>query len=580
MPNDGFGRGKSVSKCSRTRGHIRIGHRPEVPMGNQRERHGPAIWGASAAVVGGVARRMRDLLVRVGVGAPERQSVVPSSVGDDVWSAGCRRRYCRGQERSGLRGDCRLERGRSMTHDIFVVRVGSALLVTGLVLPTAACGGDASVPAASTNEVDLRGDGCSTRMPVGSDGPVLNDVVEPTPEHGAVAWSIHDAGGSDVGSVAAASEVVFIGAGAAVSALTLADGTSRWRQNLDVGDLPPVSEDGMSTFIELAVGYVLAVALTERAMTLREDSAEFGDRSVVAALDPATGAQRWVSEVFEGGPAPLLWRTPLEVIDDLVVVEVSDGSNDTVRGFDVATGSPRWQADGRLAGGGSGTVFIYRQDQCLIHAVDAADGVERWSLPTPPPQQLSSPNVPVQVITAGDDVVVVWSPNDAPVVVARVDASTGGDVWRFHLPAGGLVEADVLVDKTSLRLAIQRHAMDTGSALIDVFDLDPHSGEARWAIQIPQSGTITGDVDEILAANPFTPDTEVAVVAGKSTILVSTGTHSYELSASDGTVARMLDVEATLAALLADPGREMIMRSLTLPDGVVATASDTVAMIQ
>ena len=197
-----------------------------------------------------------------------------------------------------------------------------------------------------------------------------------------------------------------------------------------------------------------------------------------------------------------------------------------------------------------------------------------------PPQQLSSPNVPVQVITAGDDVVVVWSPNDAPVVVARVDASTGGDVWRFHLPAGGLVEADVLVDKTSLRLAIQRHAMDTGSALIDVFDLDPHSGEARWAIQIPQSGTITGDVDEILAANPFTPDTEVAVVAGKSTILVSTGTHSYELSASDGTVARMLDVEATLSALLADPGREMIMRSLTLPDGVVATASHTVAMIQ
>jgi hypothetical protein len=30
--NDGNGRGKIVSKCPRTRGHIDMGHRPEVPL--------------------------------------------------------------------------------------------------------------------------------------------------------------------------------------------------------------------------------------------------------------------------------------------------------------------------------------------------------------------------------------------------------------------------------------------------------------------------------------------------------------------------------------------------------------------
>ena len=32
------GRGKSVSKCPRTRGHIDMGHRPEVPVKDARDR--------------------------------------------------------------------------------------------------------------------------------------------------------------------------------------------------------------------------------------------------------------------------------------------------------------------------------------------------------------------------------------------------------------------------------------------------------------------------------------------------------------------------------------------------------------
>jgi hypothetical protein len=211
-----------------------------------------------------------------------------------------------------------------MADDSFVVRVGSALLAAGLVVSTVGCGGDASGLAAVTSEVDLSGDlqSCSTGMAVGSEGPVPNGVAEPTAEEGVVAWSIQDPGGFEVRATAATSDVLFVGAGPAVSALTVADGKSRWQQSLDTGDLTPIHrgvEDGVSTHInQLAVGDVLAVAVTEQTVTYVDDGQDIDNRSVVAVLDPASGAQRWVSEVIDGGPAPAFWATPLEVIDDLV----------------------------------------------------------------------------------------------------------------------------------------------------------------------------------------------------------------------------------------------------------------------
>jgi outer membrane protein assembly factor BamB len=421
-----------------------------------------------------------------------------------------------------------------MSRDNFVVRVGSALLVAGLVVSTVVFGGDSGVPAADAKKVDLSGDGCSTRMAVGSDGAVVNEVGEPIPQHAAAAWSVRDAGGFDVGAVAGTNDVVYVGAGTAVSALTLADGTSLWRRDLDVGDLRKQGESG----IELAVGDVLAVAYTESTTVVGDEGPWFDERTVVAALDPATGAQRWLSEVFKRGPTEV--PTPLEVFDDLVVVEVFDGSVETVRAFDATTGSLRWQADGRLAGGGNGTVFINRQDQCLVHAVDAAHGGEKWSLPTS--LQGDYDEVTAQVASDGDGVVIIWTPNlswddnihglvvNAPVVVARVDASTGADLWRFHLPAEDIVAADADIDTPSWHVAITHSSMTTLRASTDVFELDPDSGVARWAVQIPLSGVASDDQDEIFAEYPFTQDTELAVVPATSMIRVSTGTELYMLS--------------------------------------------------
>ena len=115
----------------------------------------------------------------------------------------------------------------------FVVRVGSALLVTGLFVSTVGCGGDdATGLAAVTSEVDLSGDleGCSTSTAVGSEGPVPNLVAEPAADHGVVAWSTQDPGGFEVGATAGTSDVLFVGGGPAVSALTAVDGESRWQQ--------------------------------------------------------------------------------------------------------------------------------------------------------------------------------------------------------------------------------------------------------------------------------------------------------------------------------------------------------------
>ena len=163
--------------------------------------------------------------------------------------------------------------------------------------------------------------------------------------------------------------------------------------------------------------------------------------------------------------------------------------------------------------------------------------------------------------------------------LARVDASTGADVWRFRLPAGQLVEADVVVDEASLRLAIERHSEDTEPTRIDVFDLDPQSGAARWAVQIPLTIPTTDNVDEMLAENPFTIDTGVTIVPAQSMMRVSTGSELYTLSSSDGSVAEMLDIEQTLSALFTAPDRAIVLRSITFPDEVVATVANSVVQI-
>ena len=227
-------------------------------------------------------------------------------------------------------------------------------------------------------------------MALGSDGPAVNEVDEPNPERGSIEWRTEAAGGSEIGALAAAGDVVFVGDGTTVSAFTMADGTSRWQQKLDVGDLAPTGEQGddmVTTIIhQLAVGDLVAVAVTERTVSFLSGGAdpttESADRTVVAALDPATGAQRWASASFEGGGG-FGFPGALELIDDLVVVEVGgeDVGDNTVWAFDAATGSPRWRADGRLAGVDDGSVFVYRQDQCLLHSVtrfkELSDGLCR-----------------------------------------------------------------------------------------------------------------------------------------------------------------------------------------------------------
>jgi hypothetical protein len=444
-----------------------------------------------------------------------------------------------------------------------------------LVGSAGGCGDGESGLADVTAEVELDGDGCSESMALGVEGPPVNDVRVPSSQDGEVVWSYKDTGGLEIRAAAASTSEVFIAAGDAVSALRQSDGTTRWKQALDVGDLSPVREqfgdDGLWTWIHrLAVDDVLAVAITENSTDLRDESSDIDVRTVVSALDPATGAQRWVSEALEGGPAILA------VVDDLIVVEAAEGLESTVWAFEAATGRSRWRAGGQLVGAGDNTVFIHRHDRCLVHAIDAVNGVARWALPTPPQGGLIPPAPPVKVLLDGDNAVIVWTQVGSPIVVARVDARTGADLWRFHLPAGDWWEADVATTDASLRVAIAR---DDKPAL-DVFDLAPTSGEARWAVRIPLPVVGgPGDLDEINRANPFTQASVLTIAPSNSTM--STGPETYELSPSDGRVERLVDVEEPLAALMVGPvDGALLMRTVPLADGVIATGGDTAVLVR
>ena len=214
-----------------------------------------------------------------------------------------------------------------MAYHGFVVRIVTALVIGGLIMSADGCGGDESGSAAVGDEVNLSGDGCSASMALGSDGPAVNEVDEPNPERGSIEWRTEAAGGSEIGALAAAGDVVFVGDGTTVSAFTMADGTSRWQQKLDVGDLAPTGEQGddmVTTIIhQLAVGDLVAVAVTERTVSFLSGGAdpttESADRTVVAALGSSDRCAAMGISIVEGGGG-FGFPGALELIDNLVVV--------------------------------------------------------------------------------------------------------------------------------------------------------------------------------------------------------------------------------------------------------------------
>ena len=164
------------------------------------------------------------------------------------------------------------------------------------------------------------GGGCTTADPEPVDAGTVELVDEPEPSGGSVAWSQVAPNGNAIEALAAAGEVSFVGAGLTVSALTLEDGEERWLQEVATGELVPdaVPSEGGATVTDLAADdQVVAAAIVERTSVGDPNDPGLRLQTVVAALDAATGAQRWVSPILPGEVRGL------EVVDDVVVIELS-----------------------------------------------------------------------------------------------------------------------------------------------------------------------------------------------------------------------------------------------------------------
>jgi outer membrane protein assembly factor BamB len=187
---------------------------------------------------------------------------------------------------------------------------------------------------------------------------------------------------------------------------------------------------------EHAGGVVLTRAGTDPAALVTTE------RGVVAALDLRTGRARWSMQV----PGDI-WAAPAADPTGAVGAVLSDGDEDNLRVFDLATGAVRWESavepgasapvihDGLVVLGEGDGNFAAR-----VVARDVTSGVERWSVPAP-----ASFESGVTPGAAGDDVAVT----DHFGTVTLVDTRAGTVRWQTALRAPIL----------DTRVVLTRHAV-------------------------------------------------------------------------------------------------------------------------
>ncbi len=166
------------------------------------------------------------------------------------------------------------------------------------------------------------------------------------------------------------------------------------------------------------------------------------ERGVVAALDLRTGRARWSMQVTGD-----IWAAPAADPTGAVGAVLSDGDEDNLRVFDLATGTVRWES--AVEPGASapvihdGLVVLGEGDgnfSARVVARDVTSGVERWSIPAP-----ASFESGVTPGAAGDDVAVT----DHFGTVTLVDTRAGTLRWQTALRAPIL----------DTRVVLTRHAV-------------------------------------------------------------------------------------------------------------------------
>lgn len=218
----------------------------------------------------------------------------------------------------------------------------------------------------------------------------------------------NDADGSAHPPVVADGRVFFGDGGQHVYAVDLADGSLRWKVNLDVGlrnspvvaadgRVCVVTADGRISALDPGTGEKTYVASTERdpygpaevtsSPAVRDGTLVVQQGDTVQAVDLDSGEHRW----RVGGVDPVPQSVVFAVADGHVVIPKSQGALVAV---DLATGEEAWRlgpgyADGTffenpVAAGGTvyltshRTGFSDHPDRSVVHAIDLATGERRW----------------------------------------------------------------------------------------------------------------------------------------------------------------------------------------------------------
>ncbi|MDS0280979.1 PQQ-binding-like beta-propeller repeat protein [Haloarcula onubensis] len=152
------------------------------------------------------------------------------------------------------------------------------------------------------------------------------------------------------GPPAVADGTVYVGSDETLSALSAADGTERWTRR---------SRGGLSSGPTVTGGTVYV-----------------GRGSDVHALSAADGTERWVTEDVSATERPAVADGRVYVTSlggPLVALNAADGRVEWRFDAAEAMWTPPVVADG--------TVYVGAGDTDRVHAVDGADGSERWSFP-------------------------------------------------------------------------------------------------------------------------------------------------------------------------------------------------------
>lgn len=236
-------------------------------------------------------------------------------------------------------------------------------------------------------------------------------------------------------------------------------------------------------------GYCSAAAVDATTVyTTAWRSTSSGYASTLSALDPATGAPRWLDAGPQDPPLPapswLTLNTPTLAGDAVVVTS----GRSLVSAYDASTGALRWRAEtgtlnnqAAVAGGLVFTSTWGREaggPQNLLFAHRVADGSLAWTQPA------DESNSEYPAVAAGGRVFLASDSGE----LRAFDAASGTPSWEAHLPA--YVSANLVATPQVV------FAVAGGKAL---WAFGAADGASRWNITLRGSDQFSSNL--VLAGN-------------------------------------------------------------------------------